>query len=212
MKKTDELSKKQRRTLLVLFLTVLVTVSFSAIAYSYLQGNVYYEGNNKIRVKSKGVDVLQMHASEDVFLEINHSNFSKDSGSNVSGTTKMNLYLDTTKDRVKYCYKTIVALPNEQVFAYSVVGKPELLLDVEYASDGINYTKVINQKDITTLTGQLPVVFNNIDKYTLSTTKGKAVNQRWKATLTFVWYDNINQYINNNKTYRMELKTEVVDC
>lgn len=210
--KSDELSKNQKKLLLLLFLVSAFSILISTIAYAYLQGNVYYEGNNGVSVKSKEFDTLQMNSSQDAKFQVDYTNFSKDNGHDISGTTSIDINLDTTKESAKYCYKTTIVLPSEKIFTYSAIGRPELVLDVEYAADGVNYVEVINNKDITEAAGEMPVVFNGSDKYIISTTRRNPVSHKWKAKLTFLWLSDVDQYLNNNKTYEMKLKTDIVNC
>lgn len=212
MKKKNNLTKKQVALIWSIVMMLFAVVSASVAAYAYFYGREYHEGSFNVDVTSKGVDTLLMSSSDKVYFEANASNFMQKYGKDLYGDAEVSLSLETTKRTSTYCYEVTVELPEQVVFEYSKPGVPELLLDVSYSSDGNNYNTIIDKMDITTQVGNIIVKNGSSDKQIIKTTKGNKVYNFWKARLTLVWLRDVNQAINDYKTYEALLHVKLVDC
>ena len=198
---------------LLLFILVTALVLFFA-TYAYFAAREIYEGTFKVDITSKGVDTLRFE-KKDAKFTADASNFAINVGHDVSGKAELNVILDTTNPSTKYCYVTSLELPEEAVFDYSVSGVPELVLDISKSSDGINFEKIISQKDITTASGVIliPISSNSTEyKNTINTTKNVTKVDYWQAEITFKWFPDVFQEINDFKTYKAVFKANVVEC
>ena len=212
MKKKNNMTKKQIALIWSITSLVIALIVASVSAYAYFYGREYHKGSFNIEVASKGVDTLLMSSSDKVYFEANATNFMQKYGKDLHGDAEVSLSLETTKSTSTYCYEVTVELPDEVVFEYSKPGVPELLLDVSYSSNGRDYNPIISKKDITTEVGDIIVRNGNSDKQIIKTTKGNKVYNFWKARLTLVWLRDVNQAINDYKTYEAVLHVKLVDC
>ena len=205
---------KKKNSLLIVITIITLTLSVVLSTYAYFSVREVYEGTFKVDVTSKGVDTLQFSQTNARFVA-DSSNFAINVGHDVSGTANLNVILDTTNPQTKYCYVLKMKLPEEQVFSYTVVGVPELVLDVSKSNDGINYNPIIREMDITTMTGdiEIPVSTNSNDYlHVISTTKNYQKIDYWQAKITFKWLKDDYQYINDYKSYEAVFKANIVEC
>ena len=209
--------KKNQKTIAWLLIFILLIILFvSAGTYAYLNIKDYYEGTFNVDIRSKGIDVFTFEKSRDVFIELNEYNFSRGVGHDVVAETIIAPTLETSNPTSKICYTLDMKLPDEQVFDYSYDDyHPELLLDIYYSTDGETYTKYMEQKDITITTGTIPIpTYQDLDNYKheISTTKNIKKQVFYKVSITFVYYDYIDQSINNEKSYSASFNANVVEC
>ena len=206
---------KKRIIWLVIVILVLI-LCLSLATYAYYAGKEEYKGTFDIDVESKGVDVFNFNSTQYVSFMVDSTNFSEDNGHDVSGTGVIDMNLTTTKKETKYCYEVSFQMPNEQVFTYSDYNRPELVLDIyKRSSSNSDYVKVIDSLDITTMTGtiKVPTTLGGSDyKNIISTTKNEGKVESWKAVVTYKYFKDVYQGINDNKTYNSALKINVVDC
>ena len=206
--------KSRAKEWLIIFI-ILICMFFIAGTYAFLNIREYYAGTFEVDIRSKGVDIFIFDKSKDVDINLTEYNFSKGFGHDVTGETDINPTLETTNAKTKICYTLNMNLPDEQVFQYTNEGNPELVLDILYSSDGVNYNKIISDMDITAITGEIPIpVYGDESnfKHSIETTKNTKKIQYYKAIVTFKFYENIDQSINNNKTFNSSLNANVVEC
>lgn len=207
---------KKRKSIVWLVLFIFLIIMFSTIAtYAYFTTKDYISGNFDIEVTSKGVDTLTFSSSEDVNISANVNNFSIQLGHDVTGEAVVSTTLETTKANSEYCYEVSVKLPDEQVFVYSNGTTPELVLNVLKSDDNITYTSVISEKDITTKTGTIKIPNSNdstTNKQKIYTTKNVPKSDYWKVQITLKWFNDIDQTINDLKTYKATVNANIVDC
>lgn len=207
---------KKKKTIVWLLLFIFLIVVFTSLAtYAYFAAREQFYGGFDVEVTSKGVDVLTFGGSEDALIEANASNFAPGIGRDLTGSAKMEVKLETTKKETKYCYQMTMKLPNEEVFVYSEENRPELLLNVKKSTDGISYETVIENMDITTMTGDINIPVNADNKefiHTISTVKRIDKVDYWQADVTLVWFEDVAQTINDNKSYSATLEAKRVEC
>ena len=207
-------NKEKNKEWLVIFIFLIAMFAIGG-TYAFLSIQEYYTGTFEVDIQSKGVDVFVFEKSRDVTLNITEYNFSRGLGHNIVAETSINPTLDTTNKEATICYKIDVNLPEEPVFEYSNGNNPELLLNVMYSIDGTNYEKIIDNMDITTKTGVIPIsVINENDNYKhiIETTKNITKKEYYKMQVTFVYYESVDQSINNNKEYSASLTANVIEC
>ena len=189
---------------------------FASVAtYAYFTAREVFFGSFDVEITSKGVDTLKFNGSEDVSITANANNFSHIFGRDLTGTATMNVELETTNPETAFCYEILVKLPDNQVFVYSDGQTPELLLNVSRSKDGKKYEKVIKNMDITDKIGTIKVpVSSKEDKFInrISTRKKIKKIDYWKAEITLVWFKDVDQTINDNKSYKATLRANRVEC
>ncbi len=209
---------KNKRKAYIWLLSCIILIIFFTILATYAFYNIEKKeyGGFNVNISSKGVDTLISHGSKPIFIEANIHNFTMGFGHNVVGSTLLDVSLDTTNSKAAYCYELEVTLPDEVIFQYSKPNKPELVLNIAKSTDNKNYVDIIKDLDITTKTGKIkvPTTQNGNDYvHHLNTTKNKNRTDYWKASLTLVWYSDIDQSINDNKSYDATVKANVlVEC
>lgn len=207
--------KKNKRIIILLLLLIVVIVTTVGVAtFAYFISREIEIGTFEVDVTSKGVDTLQMQGSEDIKIVANIFNFSKDNGHDITGEATIDINLDTTKKETNYCYQMEVVLPDNVVFSYSNGIEPELLLDIDKIVDG-QRERVIDKMDITTKVGSIPIpVKAGSNSYIneIKTSKGIIKEDTWQAYLTFVYFKDVDQSINDQKIYTATLKANLVDC
>ena len=206
--------KKKSIEWLIIFIILIVMFAVAG-TYAFLNIKDYYSGTFNVEIRSKGVDVFIFDKTQDVSLNLTEYNFSQGFGHDVVGETDINPTLETTNAKARICYKLDMILPDEQIFDYTNGTEPELILDVLYSTDGKNYQKIINSMDITATTGSIPIpVLNDNDNYkhVIETTRNNKKINYYKARITFKFYDNVDQSINNNKDYYSTLNANVIEC
>lgn len=207
---------KKKKTIVWLVLFIFLITMFLTIAtYAYFATQDYYSGTFNVELTSKGVDTLAFSSSEDVNISANVNNFSMDFGHDVTGEAIVRANLETTKASTEYCYEVSVKLPDEEVFTYSNGTTPELVLNILKSNDDAFYENIITDMDITTKTGliKIPVSNNSLNyKHVISTTKNVPKSDYWKAQITLKWFENVDQTINDLKTYNATLKANIIDC
>ena len=121
--------KKRNIIYLIVFIFIFVMI-ITVSTYCYFITKDFYYGNFNVEVNTKGVDTLQMKNLVDANLNVNDRNFIKDVGHSISGTSSIDVVLDTTKKETKYCYNVYLSLPDKEIFSYSNYPKSELSLSV----------------------------------------------------------------------------------
>ena len=205
---------KNKQSLIITILFVILTLFLAGFtAYAYFSANIIKSGNFNINITSKGADTLRFFLSNPIELKPTFQ-FNKDSGSNMVGTSTLDVTLNTTNEiSSDYCYEVVFELPQEPVFVYTD-SEPELVLDTYKEVNG-EYQKVLSSLDITNKTGiiKVPNTLNTEDyKNLISTTRNNPKTDRWKAELTLVYKKNVDQSINMNKIYSIVFKANKVDC
>ena len=207
---------KKSKTIIWLLIFIFLTVLFSSIAtYAYFSAREIYRGTYDIEVTSKGVDTLRFDSSDDVKIEANAKNFTRQFGHDVSAEASIHTILDTTNKEATYCYEISMILPDEEVFTYSKPGTPELLLDISKSNDDVNYEQIISKMDITTKTGTIKVPISKDSseyKNKITTRKNQTAYAYWKAKITLVWFNDTDQVINDEKNYRATIKANIIEC
>ncbi|MBQ6841521.1 MAG: hypothetical protein IJO63_05350 [Bacilli bacterium] len=207
---------RKNKTIVWLVLFIFLTVVFVSIAtYAYFTAREVFYGSFDVEVNSKGVDTLSFNGSDDVSIMATANNFSHEFGHDLTGTATMNVVLETTNPTSTFCYELSVKLPDNKVFVYSDGHTPELLLNVSRSSDGKNYTDIISNMDITDKIGTIRIpTTEDGNKYvnTISTKKRIAKTDYWKADVTLVWLEGVEQTINDNKEYTATLIANRVEC
>lgn len=196
-------------------LLIFIIIFSIAGTYAFFNIQPIKRGSFEVEITSKGVDTLTISDKKDLFIEANKHNFAKGIGHNLVSEAIINPKLETTNKYAKYCFVINIQLPEEKIFSYSQENNPELLLDVESSKDGVNYNNIISSMDITTKTGliSVPISKNSNDFINvLEVNKGKVSEYYYKARLTLVYYPNVDQTINDNKSYTAYLKANVVSC
>lgn len=209
------MSRKNKTIVWLLLFIFLIVVFASLGTYAFFTAREYFYGDFDVEVTSKGVDVLTFVGSDDANIEANANNFAPGIGRDLTGSTKMQVKLETTKKETQYCYQMTMKLPSEVVFAYSNRNKPELLLNVKKSTDGISYETVIENMDITQKTGDviIPIDADNVE-FTHNIKTVKRINKvhYWQADITLVWFKDVDQTINDNKNYSATLEAKRVEC
>ncbi len=209
----DMKNKKKTVEWIVIFLFLVVMFTIAG-TYAFLNIQDYYEGTFDVEIRARGIDIFTFEKSGDVELNITGYNFSQGWGHDVVGETYINPTLETSNEKAKICYTMDMKLPDEQVFEYTNGTNPEIVLDVEYIVNGVVY-KLIDEKDITVEKGtiHIPTTKNGDNyKFTIETTRDIIRKDLFKASITFKFYKNVNQAINNNKSYSASLNANVVEC
>ena len=207
-------NRKKSMIWLVIFIIIFVAACI-VTTYAYLTVKETRYGSFNVEVNSKGVDILKINSSSDASVTADKYNFAPKSGKSLSANAEIDVSLNTTNPSATYCYEVSINLPDEQIFTYSYDNTPELVLTVAKSNDQINYTNIIDNYDITTKTGTIKVpiaIDSNEYINVISTTKNKIIDDYWKATVTLVWLKDIDQEINNNKNYSLQLKANRVEC
>ena len=93
--------KKRNIIYLIVFIFIFVMI-ITVSTYCYFITKDFYYGNFNVEVNTKGVDTLQMKNLVDANLNVNDRNFIKDVGHSISGTSSIDVVLDTTKKETKY--------------------------------------------------------------------------------------------------------------
>lgn len=208
------MSRKNKAIVWSLLFILFAGLLFAVGTYAYFSTKEIYEGTFQIDVTSKGVDTLRFEKTDAKFVA-DVSNFAIYVGHDVFGEGKLDVILETTNKQTSYCYETTIRLPEEEVFTYTVENVPELVLDVSKSKDGINYTNVISNMDITTKTGtiKIPISPGSDDyKNIITTTKGVMTKDYWKARITFKWLKDAYQEENDYKTYKAVFEANIVEC
>lgn len=210
-----KMDKRNRIIIWLLLFIFLIVVFVAAGTYAFFTFTEYRKGDFDVEITSKGVDTLTMEGNQDVFVEANVYNFSKEFGHDVVGETEIAVRLDTTNKKTSYEYEMVITLPDEIVFEYSDGKTPELVLNVSKSTDsGRTYTPVILNKDITQATGIIKIpIKQNSEKYvnTIATTKRKTKMDIWKVTLAFVWLENVDQTVNDQKSYKINVRANILN-
>ncbi len=206
----------KRRTIWLIIAIAVILACLSIATYAYYVGEQKYAGSFNVDIESKGVDILTFNSSKDVEFNVDITNFSQEDGEDVSGESVIDVNLTTTKKETKYCYEVSFKMPDEEVFAYSTYGRPELVLDVyKKTADDKEYEKVIDSLDITTSKGTLAIPTEKEGKEyknEIATTKNQEKVDSWKAVVTYKYFEDVYQGVNDSKDYNSSLKVKVVDC
>lgn len=209
------MSRKNKAVIWLLLAIFLIMVFTSLATYAYFTAREYFYGDFDVEVTSKGVDTLSFLGSEDVTIKADVNNFAPGIGHDITGSAEIEVKLDTTNPESKFCYEMTMKLPDNKVFTYSDGTTPELLLNISKSSDKNTYESVIKNLDITEKIGVIKIpVAMNFDNYLneISTTKNVTKTTYWKADITLVYFENVNQTINDQKTYSATLEAKRVDC
>ncbi|MBE6148076.1 MAG: hypothetical protein E7167_00990 [Firmicutes bacterium] len=209
------MSRKNKTVVWLLLFIFLIVVFTSLATYAYFTAREYFYGGFDVEVTSKGVDTLSFTGNEDAFIEANVNNFAPGIGHDLTASANINVKLETTKPESGYCYAMAIKLPDEVIFEYSNGNVPELLLNVKKSQDGINYQNVITNMDITQKTGRIKIPSQESDNNYLNkinTTKNNTKIDYWQADITLVWFKNVDQTVNDNKTYEATLEAKRVEC
>ena len=206
----------RKRNIWLVVVIIILIISLFLSTYAYFSAKEMYEGTFDVDVTTKGVDTFTFTSSKDVKFSATSYNFSINNGSDVFGDAIIDVSLTTTKKEAKYCYEVNFKLPDEEVFTYSEPGRPELVLDI-YKKTGTTgrYEKIIDRMDITTATGsiKIPITKDGNDyKHEIYTIKNTENKESIKATLTIVYFEDVDQSINDGKIYQSSLMVNVVDC
>lgn len=199
--------------LLMFIFIIVVVVSLST--YAYRNFKIHYDGSFDIEVNSKGVDVLTFNGKDDVYIKAHVNNFAPVIGHDLKGTAEIEVDLETTNPSAEYCYEMYMILPDTVIFEYSDGKTPELLLNVRRTFDGKKYDSIISDMDITQSTGiiKLPTIKGGSEYLNkISVKKRQRKIHRWEAELTLVYLKDIDQTINDNKTYKATLEAKRVEC
>lgn len=207
--------KKNKKSMILLIITIFFVVMAVGIAtYAYYSAKEIYGGSFDVDIESKGVDTFDMKASKDISFLANEENFSYEEGADVSGSAYVDVSLNTTKKAAKYCYEVNFKMPDEEVLEYSNYPNPEIVLDFDRIENG-QKTSIIKKMDVTKKTGTLKIPTSedeNNYKHQITATKNNPVRVRWQATLTLVYYKDVNQNLNRYKTYNTSIKVNIVEC
>ena len=209
------MSRKNKAIIWLAFTIVLIIVFTVLATYAYFNARENYYGGFEVDVTSKGVDTLAFTGSEDAVISANVNNFAPGIGRDVTGSAEIEVKLDTTQAETAYCYEMYLHLPDTKVFSYSNGNVPELLLNVKRSEDGQNYQNVISNLDITEKTGtiSIPITEGSQDYLNeIYTKKNIQKVQYWKADITLVWFESVDQTVNDNKSYSATLEAKRVDC
>lgn len=211
-----ESMKRDNKTILWLTVFITLLITFCAVGtYAHYNFKQHYHGSFDVDINSKGVDVFTLHGSDDITLLADENNFAKKIGRNLTASATMDVRLETTNKNAGFCYELTVHLPEHEVFEYSAPGRAELLLNVKRTNQYGNVEYFISNLDITTKTGTIKIpVSNNSNDYLhgISTSKNKMVYHNWQADFTLVWFEDVNQEINNHKEYNARLEAKRVEC
>ena len=208
----------KRKNKAIIWIVIFILVIFASLAvstYAFLKYRLHYHGDFEVEVNSKGVDILEFNGGKEATLIATADNFAPKFGRDLTASTDIEVKLDTTNRSATFCYEVYVHLPKEKIFEYTQEGRPELLLNVYTAGYDRKYRKVISNMDVTTKTGDIkvPVTINGSEYLNIiSTTKRRVAYQYWQASLTLVYFSDVDQEINDNKTYIVSLETKRVDC
>ena len=210
------MNDRRKRNIIYLIVFIFIFVMIITVStYCYFITKDFYYGNFNVEVNTKGVDTLQMKNLVDANLNVNDRNFIKDVGHSISGTSSIDVVLDTTKKETKYCYNVYLSLPDNEIFSYSNYPKPELSLSV-YETNNNEKNILIDNIDITKSTGKVdvPSSLNNENIiHNISTTKNKTNTINYEAVITFNYFPNIDQSINGNLSYKATLVVDnVYEC
>ena len=207
---------RKNKAIIWLLLCIFLIVVFTSLAtYAYFAAREAFYGGFDVEVTSKGVDTLYFAGNKNADIVANASNFTMGLGHDVTGTAEVDVILETTKPETTYCYEMYFKLPDNKVFTYSNGTVPELVLNIKKSSDGINFQNIISNMDITEKTGniKIPVEMNSSNYLNkISTTKNVEAKDIWQAELTLVWFKNVDQTINDNKSYSAILEAKRVEC
>lgn len=208
------MNKNKKSIILLIFTIFFVVMALAISAYAYYSAKEIYGGNFDVDIESKGVDTFDIKASEDIAFFANDKTFSPEEGADVSGSAYVDVSLNTTKASAKYCYEVNFKMPDEEVLEYSNYPNPEVVLDIDKI-EGENKTSVIKRMDVTKKTGYLKIPTStgtNNYIHEISAIKNIPEKVRWQATLTLVYYKDVNQNINKHKTFNSSLKVNIVKC
>lgn len=209
------MDRKNKAIVWLVILILLIVVTASIATYAFFTYRTKIHGDFNVDINSKGVDILSFEGGKDAQIVATANNFDRKFGHDLTASTDMKVKLETTNKSASFCYEVFVRLPEDEVFVYSEEGRPELLLTVQRSNDNKKYQNVITNMDITTKTGDVKIPVSAGRKEYLniiSTTKRQVAAQYWKAKLTLVWFDDVSQEINDNKTYNVTLETKRVEC
>ena len=207
-------NRKKSMIWLVIFIFIFI-ITCIITTYAYLNVRDVRYGSFNIEVTSKGVDILKFNSSGNADVTATKYNFAPETGKNLSASAEIDVSLNTTNPSATYCYEVIAQLPDEPVFTYSITQEPELVLTISKSSNQVDYIPIIDNLDITTKTGIIKVpttIDGNEYINTIFANKNELVHNYWKATVTLLWFKDINQEINNNKNYSLKLKANRVEC
>ena len=146
-------------------------------------------------------------------VDVNDHNFIKDVGKSITGETSIDVNLDTTKEKIKYCYDVYYEAPEYEVFKYSNYPNSELTLNVYSKVNDEEEKLLIENMDITTVKGKINIPINlNIDNYEHSIDTVKRVNKNIKyiAKVTYNYFKDIDQGINNGANYKAKFNIDNV--
>ena len=207
---------RKSKTIVWISISIFLIIVFASLAtYAYFNARLQYYGGFDVEVTSKGVDTLSFTGSEDITIVANANNFSMGIGKDLTGTAEMEVKLETTKNETAYCYELVVDLPDEKVFTYSDGKTPELLLSVRRSSDGSTYQNVISNLDITEKTGvvKIPIESDGSEFLNkISVNKNNVKVDYWQADITLVYLADVNQAVNDLKSYSATLEAKRVEC
>lgn len=202
------MDKKYKATVWLIVFIFIFLIVVTAGVYAYYMSRDLYLGSFNVEVTTKGVDLLKINENDDIVIKADSYNFIRDVGHSVSGTTNISATLNTTKEKIKYCYDVYVKVPDEEVFEYSNYPEPELTLSVYSSSDGVNYSTLINNIDITKKTNKIDVINDNI-----FTNKNVENTKYYRATITLQYFPTISQEQNEYLSYNASLVIDnVVEC
>lgn len=209
MKDNKKLKTQVYLILFIFMFLMLVVVS----TYAYFVTSDFHYGNFNIDVRSKGVDTLQIKSDHDISLRATDYNFIKDIGHSISGNTTIDVMLDTTKTKAKYCYNVYLVMPDEAMFDYTSYPRPELSLSILKKENNEDFTPIIDNMDITKYTGKLDVPIKlNIDNINHEIYTTKRINKTisYKAIITFNYFPDVEQKVNESVSYHATLNVDNV--
>ena len=125
----SEKDKLKSQVYLIIFIFIFLMIVVTGVYAYYITKDFKY-GSFDVEVKTKGVDTLKIKSGNDININANDHNFIKDVGHSITGETSIDVNLDTTKEKIKYCYDVYYEAPEYEVFKYSNYPNSELTLNV----------------------------------------------------------------------------------
>lgn len=208
----SEKDKLKSQVYLIIFIFIFLMIVITGVYAYYITKDFKY-GSFDVEVKTKGVDTLKIKSGNDININVNDHNFIKDVGHSITGETSIDVNLDTTKEKIKYCYDVYYEAPEYEVFKYSNYPNSELTLNVYSKVNDEEEKLLIENMDITTVTGKVNIPINlNIDNYEHSIDTVKRVNKNIKyiARVTYNYFKDVDQGINNGANYKAKFNIDNV--